>query len=59
MTIVDMAPASVDGELASLSLQMEPMESLEAPWGWGSFFAGVGVGIVIGFGAVALGVAVT
>ena len=59
MTIVDLAPASVDVELASLSLQMEPMESLEAPWGWGSFFAGLATGIVIGFVVVGLGVAVT
>ena len=59
MTIVDLAPASVDVELASLSLQMEPMESLEAPWGWGSFFAGVAAGIIIGFGVVAIGVAIT
>lgn len=58
MTIVDLAPASVDVELAPLSLQMEPMESLEAPWGWGSFFAGVGIGLAL-VGLFYVGVAIT
>ncbi len=58
MNTMELTQDVVDAEFALLSLQMEPMESLEAPWGWGSFFTGVGIGL----GLVALfyvGVAIT
>ena len=58
MNTIELTQDVVDAEFALLSLQMEPTESLEAPWGWTEFFVGAG----IGFGMVALlyvGVAIT
>lgn len=50
MDTIELTQDVVDAEFALLSLQMEPMESLAAPWGWTEFFVGVG----IGFGVVTL-----
>jgi hypothetical protein len=46
------------GEMVPLTLTMEELESLDAPWSWTDFSAGVGVG----FGGIALvggGIAIT
>ncbi len=58
MTITELSPAEVDAEFSSLALQMEPMESLEAPWGWPEFFTGVGIGLGL-VGLFYVGVAIT
>ncbi len=58
MGTIELTQDVVDAEFALLSLQMEPMESLEAPWGWGSFFAGVGIGLAL-VGIFYVGVAIT
>ena len=58
MNTIELTQDVVDAEFALLSLQMEPMESLEAPWGWPEFFTGVGIGIGL-VGLFYIGVAIT
>jgi hypothetical protein len=49
---------TVDDKFSALALQMEELETLDAPWSWGDFSAGVGVGFG-GAGLVAAGIAIT
>jgi hypothetical protein len=32
----------------TMNLTVEPLEALEAPWDWNTFFVGVGIGVTIG-----------
>jgi hypothetical protein len=43
---------------AELDLAIEDLESLEAPFGWGDFWAGVGAGLAVA-GLYAAGLALT
>ncbi|MGN6332852.1 MAG: daptide-type RiPP [Motilibacteraceae bacterium] len=50
--------AEVDKAFGALALDMEELETLDAPWNWGDFFGGVGLGFA-GVGLVAAGMALT
>ncbi len=49
---------TVDDMFPVLALKMEELEALDAPWSWGDFSAGVGIGFG-GAGLVAAGIAIT
>jgi hypothetical protein len=45
-----------------LALQLEELEQLDAPWNWGDFFGGVGIGVGIAgvaAGGIAIGITIT
>ena len=51
-----------DLAFASIIADIEPLESLDAPWNWGEFNGGVAIGVGAGgvvVGGIAVGVALT
>lgn len=53
-----MSQSEIENQFSELALQINELEVLDAPWSWGDFFGGVGIGLTAA-GLFAADVAIT